>query len=336
MKPFKYITAFLLLLTPITSFSISNATISQQEYAYSLKLIRELNVIVENFGTDEEKQEYEKIRENFQTAAERHYARDFITVSSFEADTESANTSTTSVDLFYELKLELLEMYNKMAQLYISRTKEILDDTAKEATDIIIEYGSGSALSKYFFGRPFNPLKDNKPYDTDKYHYFRARSSIEEYLDNGYRSLQEARLVYNDVDYQYIMTKEIKTSRELTYILEKHRAAIIICRKAKESGLEIYKILNLHDTDGIIRKYDVSNIALQRYPIYDDRLPEKYKVDATDNRKLIWGLEKRRIGNYDELNPDSVDETNPNTQRENQVNNTNQNETEPAENPQTQ
>ncbi len=248
-------------------------------------------------------------------------ARLFIQITSFTQETEAIDTSTTSVDLFYELKLQLLDMYSNMAALYITRTKDILDGTSQEATDILIEYGKGSGLSKYFFARPVDPLRDVKPYDADKYHYFRSRATIEDYLNSGYRYLEEARNVYTDVDYRYILTKETKTTRELTFMIEKHRAAIIKCRQAKECGIAIHKILNLHDLDGILRKYDVNDTYVQRYPIYDDRIPEKYKVDATDNRRLIWAVEKRRIGNYDELNPESEDETDPNTQREESENN---------------
>ncbi|MFW6365021.1 MAG: hypothetical protein ACOC2H_00945 [Spirochaetota bacterium] len=316
MKKYYHILTLLILLFPISVCALSNAELSQKEYRYTLSLIRELNIIVQNFGTDEEREEYETIRRNFQRAAERHYARDFITITALSEQTAAIDNSTTSVDLFYELKLQLLEMYSTMAAVYLARTNNILEGTAREATDILIEYGKGSGLAKYFFARPVNPRTDIKPYDADKYHYFRERATIEAYLHDGYKYLEQARNVYQDVDFQYIKTKDVKSTRDLTYMIEKHRAAIIICRDAKECGIAIYKILNLHDLDGILRKYGVNDQSVIRFPIYDDRIPEQYKVDATDNRNLIWTVEKKRIGNYEQLNPDSADITDTNRQRQ--------------------
>lgn len=301
-------------MIPVSLYSVSNAVISNQDYRYSLEILRDLNIIISNFGTDSEKEEFLKIRSNFQVAAERHYGRHFVNVTSLTYKKEKAEERETSIDLFYDLKLQLIDLYSTLSEFYIFRTQELLDSIAKESTDIIIEYGRGGGKSKYFFSRPIDPLTDVKPYDADKFHYFRVRSSIEQYLDSGYRYLNDARRVFDDVDYIYIMSKERKTNRELSYIIEKHRAAIILARQSKESGIEIYRTLNVHKMTEILGKYDVSNQKILQFPIYDDRIPEQYKVDATDNRKLLFSVEKQRIGNYDDLNPKSAEETDPNNQ----------------------
>ena len=58
-------------------------------------------------------------------------------------------------------------------------------------------------------------------------------------------------------------------------------------------GLEIHKILNINKLGDILRKY---NLTAQRLnPIFDDRIPEDYKLDAIDNKKLIYSLEKKRL-----------------------------------------
>lgn len=293
--------------TPL--FSFSNAQISDSEYRYALELIRELNIIISNFGLDEEKEDFETIKEHFRKAAERHYARDFVTQVSLDDETEEVSNDSTSVNLFYDLKVELLEMYAKYSEFYAQRAEYILNGLAYETTEIIIEYGKGSAQSKYFFSRAFNPLKDNKSYDADKFHYFKIRATLQELLEDGYRYLQESRDVFKDVDYVYIMSKEERTSRELTFLLEKHRAAIKISRQAKENGIEIYRYLNIHDLGDSLSKYDVNNSSILSYPIYDDRIPESLKIDANDNRNLLWTLEKKRVGNYDDLNPKSAEAT---------------------------
>ena len=43
---------------------------------------------------------------------------------------------------------------------------------------------------------------------------------------------------------------------------------------------------------------------INKNPIYDDRIPEVYKVDAVDNQKLLYKVEKQRIAGY-EINKDT-------------------------------
>ncbi len=312
---FKKIILLITLLIPHSIYPVSNAVISNQEYRKSLEILRELNIIISNFGTDTEKENLKKIRDNFQIAAQRHYGRHFINISSLTYKKEKSSEKETSIDLFYDLKLQLIDLYSELSQFYIFRTQEILDSIAKETVDIIVEYGRGGGRSKYFFSRPIDPLKDNKPYDADKFHYFRIRATIEEYLDCGYRNLEDAQKVFDDVDYIYIMSKDKKTNKELSFILQKHRDAIKLARQGKECGIAIYQTLYTHKMSEILYKYDVSSHKVTQFPIYDDRIPEPYKVDATDNRKLLFSVEKQRIGNYDELNPKSAELTNPNNQK---------------------
>ena len=312
---FKKFLLFIILVIPYSIYPVSNAVISNQEYRNSLEILRELNIIISNFGTDAEKEELKKIKNDFQIAAQRHYGRHFINVTSLTYKKEESEEKATSIDLFYDLKLQLIDLYSNLSEFYIFRTQEILDSIAKDTVDIIIEYGRGGGKSKYFFSRPIDPLKDNKPYDADKFHYFRIRATVEEYLDSGYRNLEDARRVFDDVDYIYIMSKEKKTNKELSFVLQKHRDAIKLARQGKECGIAIYQTLYTHKMSEILYKYDVSSHNVAQFPIYDDRIPEPYKVDATDNRKLLFSVEKQRIGNYDELNPKSAELTNPNNQK---------------------
>jgi len=43
----------------------------------------------------------------------------------------------------------------------------------------------------------------------------------------------------------------------------------------------------------ILRKYNLSSGALS--PIFDDRIPEDFKIDANDNIRLIHSIEKERL-----------------------------------------
>ena len=65
-----------------------------------------------------------------------------------------------------------------------------------------------------------------------------------------------------------------------------------MCRIAKESALEIYRVKNQHNAGNILDKYQIRKDQLT--PIFDDRIPEKYKVDAVDNVKLLYYVELAR------------------------------------------
>ena len=65
------------------------------------------------------------------------------------------------------------------------------------------------------------------------------------------------------------------------------------CRTAKLYGIEIHKIMNINELIRILEKYELNLNELD--PIFDDRIPEEYKVDANDNIKLIHTLEMKRL-----------------------------------------
>ena len=73
-------------------------------------------------------------------------------------------------------------------------------------------------------------MTEKKPYNPEKYHFFRDKETLERYLKNGYKSLQEARNLYNDPDYTYIKTKQQKTSDDLDFLLLKQQGVIKKCR----------------------------------------------------------------------------------------------------------
>lgn len=301
MRKFAIVLSLFLTLIPAAIPAVSPAVTSQEDYVYTLGLIRDLVIIVDNFGTDDQKKRFAEIRTKFQRASERHYAQDFITASSLSEDVPADNTRRTSNELFYDLKMDLIAFLKEMSGVYQSRTQEMLDLIATDATNVIVEYGRNSGLWKYFF-RPIDPLVEKRPYDPRTYYYFHRRQKIEANLSDAYKSLQDSRELLENGDYRYIVDKPKKTKREINFIIDSYMGIIKYCRQAKKNGIEIYKVLNEKDLNDIIRKYDITMGAIGKYPIYDDRVPEKYKVDAVDVEKMLYRIEKTRVPNYDEIN----------------------------------
>ena len=280
---------------PQNVYAVSAAVKSQEDYVNTLDTIRDLRIIVENFGTEEQKKKYEDIRSLFKQSSERHYAQDFVKPDTITENAQPDNKSQSSVELFNKLKIEITMLLDEVSKNYIDRSQLILDSSSKESTDVLIEYGKNTGLAKYFY-RPIDPLTEKKPYNPEKYHFFRDKETLERYLKNGYKSLQDARNSYNDPDYVYIKTKQVKSSADLDYLLAKQNGIIKNCRQAKQYGIEIHKVLKETALDSIQKKYNVGLGTIVKYPLYDDRIPEEYKVDAIDNQRQIYKLEKERIG----------------------------------------
>ncbi|HDP79820.1 MAG TPA: hypothetical protein ENN21_03140 [Spirochaetes bacterium] len=261
---------------PVRGLAVSSAVKSQVDYTYTLEVMRNLRVIVDNFGDAEQAKQYDEIKALFRSAAEEFYAQNFV----------------SSYQKFFILKERLASFSSAVSDIYIKRTKDILDSTSKSSFDILLKYSREGGLIKYV-RKPFDPVYGMKQYKEEEYHFFHSKEVIERYLRNGYKRLQDAKNILNDQDLQYIKNKKTRTSSNLDMIIYKNMRAIDECRQGKQYGIEIHKLLKVHQIGDIQKKYNLPNMPLE--PIFDDRIPEEYKVDANDNLRLIHSLEKERM-----------------------------------------
>lgn len=255
---------------------ISPITKAEHDYKFLLGQLRTISIVIENFGTDEYKKNFEETKKLFQAATEEYYAQNFI----------------SSYDKYFKVKESLIALLEKVASLYIDRSKMILDSTSRQSFDIFIKYAKNNALAHYF-SKPFNPVEDKKEYNPDEYHFFHDNEIIENYLKNGYKNLETAKRIYNNPDIILLKEKEKKTAKNLDYIINQHVDVILYCRMAKLYGLEIYKIMGINQLGDIFSKYRLTVNNLD--PIFDDRIPQEYKVDANDNMDLTHSIELQRL-----------------------------------------
>ncbi|HPA62566.1 MAG TPA: hypothetical protein PLC67_01260, partial [Spirochaetota bacterium] len=130
MRTFIKLLAIITLISAWSGLSaVSPAVVSQEDYVYTLSLIRDLRIIVDNLGTDEQKKKYEELKVKFQKATEVHYGQNFARGSFLEDEAIKPNEETppTSVELYSDLKLELIIFTKEISDGYIVRTKEMLD-----------------------------------------------------------------------------------------------------------------------------------------------------------------------------------------------------------------
>lgn len=298
----------LFLYFNLSMYAVPNSVRSREDYRFLLGTMRSLRIIVLNLGTDEQKKTYDDLKAKFIAATERHYSRAFINSTSLSEETASDNNDQYSVEMYYQLKIELNVFLTEIAGQYISRTKELLDSTVQDSMDILLEYSKDSGSAKYFY-EAFDPLNDKKPYDPKKYHYYHKRVRISNNLELGYRLLEDARKIYLHPDYVYINSKKIKTSNELDFLLKEHLDVIELTRQAKKNGVLVHQLVNDTKLPEILAKYNINMGKVKKYPIYDDRIPEKFKRDAIDAYKLVYEIELNRIPGYEKPEDNNTEET---------------------------
>ncbi|RPI90742.1 MAG: hypothetical protein EHM32_11255, partial [Spirochaetales bacterium] len=96
---------FAITLAPIPGLAISSAVKSQLDYVFTLNHIREIRVIVDNFGDEGQKKEFDEIKTMFNSASEEFYAQNFV----------------SSYQKFFNLKERLAVFMENIATMYIKR-----------------------------------------------------------------------------------------------------------------------------------------------------------------------------------------------------------------------
>ncbi len=267
---------FIILSNTQNAYSVSAIMKAEHDYSFVLNHLQTIRITIENFGSEEQQKKFKNVKMLFQNATEEFYGQKFI----------------SSHQKFFNVKETLNKLMEEIANSYLNRAQEILDSTSKKSFDIIIKYGKNTALAKYF-KKPFNPIKDFKAYNEGEYHFFQDKKIIETFLKNGYKKLEKAKKIFNDPDLELLKKKRKRTAQNLDYIMDRYKDVILSCRMAKIYGIEIHKIMKVNQLSEILIKYNLPYQKLD--PIFDDRIPENYKVDANDNMNLIHSIEQKRL-----------------------------------------
>lgn len=287
-------TVLLLAAPVIQTIAISPSEKSRNDYVHTLENLRYIRIIVQNFATDEQIKQYDAIQDLFKNASIKHYAQDFVPPYIDEEAPQPTSTYQTSHEMFMQAKFKIVDLLELLTVKYLERTQTILDSTSKKSIEVIVQYGKTSNMQKYFT-QAVDPLNNQKTYDPKDYHYYRDKETIERYLKKGYKRLQDARVMYSETEFAYIKSKKNKTNEDLDFLINRYTDIIECCRQAKQYGIEIHKLFNPQMVGDIVLKYKVALTTIEQYPIYDDRIPEEYKLDANDNRRLVYKVEKERM-----------------------------------------
>jgi hypothetical protein len=275
----KYTSVFASLFAVLFStaaYSFSAAVKSTQNYGFTQNALRQIKVMVDNFGDEQMKKNYSESEALFLEAAEDYYGQNFV----------------GSELKFVKLKRDLISMLGAIGDLYLKRTKEILDSIAKQSIQILIEYSKDSSMASYL-RQPFDPLHDIKLIDPDKYHLFYDREKIAANIREGFKKYEKAKSIFNDPEIALLKQKEKLPMDSINMIITSYIAVVTLCRDAKENGIEIYKILKINELGKSMVKYHIIHANIM--PVFDDRIPDKYKIDANDNLRLVHTVELKKL-----------------------------------------
>ncbi|MCL2155946.1 MAG: hypothetical protein FWH53_09805, partial [Leptospirales bacterium] len=268
-------------------YAINTVTQTGMDYRFIFGVLREMEPMMINFQTDDRKNDHEMLKKSFEDAVFEYYGQNYA---------ESATK-------FYNLKLELIRVLEQLCNDYLDRTKEVLTSSAADnkVIDIFINYSKSGSYYAYF-RKPFDPLNDITPYREDfpveDFHFFYNLRKVENYIKYGHANFFEAKRLFNDPEIEYFKSKKKMQHGELDYIIEKYIFVIRRCRHAKQLGIEIYKLKNMFKS---IYFQDAYNLRKSQFtPIFDDRIPEKFIIDAVDNAKLIYPEELARKAKIEE------------------------------------
>ena len=283
MKLIKYTVLIAISLTFINHNLYAKSTVVQSglDCKFTFNVLREMESMMINFQTDERKNDHEMLKKNYEEATFEYYGHNY----------------DASATKYYNLKLELIRVLEKLCTDYIDRTKEVLTATYKEnkVVDIFINYSKSGSYYAYF-KKPFDPLNDISPYREDfpieDFHFFYHLRKVENYMKYSHFNFSEAKRVFNDPEIAFFKTKKKMQHSELDYIIDMYMHVIRLCRHAKLLSIEIYKLKNTFKSSYFQDNYNLRKS--QFTPIFDDRIPEKFVVDAVDSAKLIYPQELER------------------------------------------
>jgi hypothetical protein len=285
-----HVATFILLLfaAGTDTHALSTAAKSENDYIYLMHHLRDVQVMIDNFASDQQRQKYTDLTNDFRNASVDFYAHNFIF---FDKNAKKYRMK------FYHVKLKMSELLDEMAKAYIDRTSDILRTTSKDSFNILIKFTKGG-YSKYF-NRPIDPqsrVQGEKIYKTDEYHLYHDKATIEQYLRKGYKMLEDAKRIYDHPDMQTVKAKTEKNNYDVNYMVDGYLNVVKLCRQSKQYGIEIYRIIRKNNIYAIQKKYETYNIPITNpEPVFDVRIPENYKIDANDNIRLVHSHELKKL-----------------------------------------
>lgn len=248
-----------------------------------------LETAISNFGSEENKKTYEEIKKKYVSAVGFYYERDF----------------PEAYRAYLEIQEDIETLAGDISSKYIERSQKMLVDFSSHIIDLEVKYDKNSELAKtlranrvsYLNKESGEEVMSTRFYAPKIVHYTYDRFSILDNLEYGYGHLGKAKSVRETAQAldKLLIDGQKPTTRMLDKKIRAYLASIELCRDSKANAIRMFQLYNRYDN------YTVQGNALfdkeakefkenpflnesKIDPIFDQRIPEEYRVDAEDVR----------------------------------------------------
>ncbi|MDH5717199.1 MAG: hypothetical protein OEZ22_06140 [Spirochaetia bacterium] len=253
--------------------AISAAEKAREKRVELMDAIVFLNTAVTNFGTGEQKNQYDEFKSKSSKALAFYFEENY----------------SEAYKQFLEVQLDIEKLLENLSSQYIERSEKMMSELVTEVMDINIEYDKrGEYVTQ--------TLKNKEPnlqrtYDHVNYHLTYDKRPMTFSIDYGYKDLGTAKKVRQraiDIE-KHLEEGQKLTPRHRKERIEKYIATIKICRKAKDKALNIHRLNNRNDIYSVQTQYKDNPYMVEKKldPVFDTRIPDEYKIDANDNLNRI-------------------------------------------------
>jgi hypothetical protein len=264
--------------------AVSIAEKAKEKVAENKTYIYAIEVSIKNFGTQDQKNEYNAILDQYK-----------IGLGFFMED----NYLNAYKELL-EAQKKLDKLYEKVSMDYIERTSKILKELVSNIVEIDMMYNKKSDLIRRYqvdiIAPKLEKYNEKETFYTDKevknFHFVYDKKVITRNLDMGFTRLGDAKKVRQDA----VVTEERKYEEGqvvdpaiFRYRLENYLTTIELCRDAKRNAIRSYQLMNRNDIYPVQSELRNNRFADERnlLPVFDPRIPDSYKIDASDALSLV-------------------------------------------------
>lgn len=267
-----------------TVWGISTAEKAKEKMEENRKYIYAVEVPMKNFGTDEQKNEYMQLKNQYMVGLSYYMQADYL----------------NSYKELLETQKKLDKLYEKLTMDYIERTNKILQELVKTIVEIDIKYNRNSDLVARYLTDIQPPEIGGKkakeqfysPKETKDYHLVYDKRTIYRNVDKGFEYLGHAKRVRAnavDMEAKKYEDGQVVDPSIFSYRLDNYINVITLCREAKKNAFRAYRLINRNDIYPVQSQYRDNRFAKESHllPVFDPRIPDQYKKDASDALNLV-------------------------------------------------
>ena len=269
------VTGLMILINSSSIYSISVAEKAREKIEEDRQYIYALEIPIRNFGTEEQKNEYNAMKDQYMIGLGYYMEANYV----------------NAYKELFETQKKLDKLYEKVSMDYVERTTKILQELVKNVVEIDITYNKDSDLVRRYETDRQAP-KEKVFYDPKNFHFVYDKKTISRNVSMGFSHLGDAKRIRQDA----VTIQERKYEEGQTvdpaiyrYRLDSYVSVIDLCREAKKNAFQAYQLINRNDIYTIQTQHRGNRFARESnlLPVFDPRIPETYKVDASDVLNLV-------------------------------------------------